>query len=164
LNHDDGLNPNRLADAEIVLVGVSRSGKTPLSVYMSMFGWKVANVPLVKGIDPPQELFSIDPQRVFGLNISLSNLIAQRHKRLEQMRNQSNTDYIEQRKVGEEIRFANFIFERGRFTVINVTSKPIETTANEIIGMISDRFKHKDRKLKTTDDQDLTSDNYLTLH
>jgi regulator of PEP synthase PpsR (kinase-PPPase family) len=164
LNHDDGLNTRRLADAEIVLVGVSRSGKTPLSVYMSMFGWKVANVPLVKGIDPPVELFSIPPSRVFGLNISLSNLISQRHKRLEQMGNQSNTDYIDQRKVGEEIRYANFIFEKGGFTVINVTSKPIETTANEIIGMISDRFKHKDRKLNTPDDEDLTSDNHLTLH
>jgi regulator of PEP synthase PpsR (kinase-PPPase family) len=164
LNHDDGLNPGRLSNAEIVLVGVSRSGKTPLSVYMSMFGWKVANVPLVKGIEPPEELFRLDPSRVFGLNISLSNLIAQRHKRLEQMGNQSNTLYIDQRKVGEEIRYANFIFEKGKFTVINVTSKPIETTANEIIGMISERFKHRDRKLNTPDDQDLTSDNYLTLH
>jgi len=164
LNHDDGLNPKRIAEAEIILVGVSRSGKTPLSVYMSMFGWKVANVPLVKGIEPPEELFHINPARVFGLNISLSNLIAQRHKRLEQMGNQTNTAYIDQRLVGEEIRYANFIFEKGGFTVVNVTSKPIETTANEIIGMISDRFKHQDRKLNTTDDQDLTSDNYLTLH
>jgi regulator of PEP synthase PpsR (kinase-PPPase family) len=149
LNHDDGMNPRRLHEAEIVLTGVSRSGKTPLSVYMSMFGWKVANVPLVKGIDPPKELFEVDPQRVFGLSISLSHLIAQRHKRLSQMGNTGNATYIEQIPVREELRFANFIFEKGGFTKINVTNKPVETSANEIIGHVSDRFGHEDRKLKS---------------
>ena len=146
LNHDDGLNPGRLLEAEIILIGVSRSGKTPLSVYMSMFGWKVANVPLVKGIEPPQELFEVDPKRVFGLSIGLSHLISQRHKRLEQMRNTSNKNYVDQIAVREELRFANFIFEKGNFTKINVTNKPVETSANEIIGLVSDRFGHGDRK------------------
>jgi regulator of PEP synthase PpsR (kinase-PPPase family) len=150
LNHDDGLNPNRLHEAEIILTGVSRSGKTPLSVYMSMFGWKVANVPLVKGIDPPKQLFEVDPQRVFGLTIGMSHLISQRHKRLEQMNNLENFDYIDNLRVKEELRFANFIFEKGGFTVVNVTNKPIETTANEIIGLISDRFGLEDRKVKET--------------
>lgn len=148
LNHDDGLNPQRLKQAEIVLTGVSRSGKTPLSVYMSMFGWKVANVPIVKGIEPPKELFEIDPRRVFGLSISLSHLISQRHKRLVQMGNDSNAIYIDNVHVRQELRFANFIIEKGKFTKINVTNKPIETTANEIIGLISDRFGHQDRKLR----------------
>lgn len=148
LNHDDGLNPKRLNQAEIVLTGVSRSGKTPLSVYMSMFGWKVANVPLIKGIEPPVELFQIDPQRVFGLSISLSHLISQRHKRLVQMGHSTNANYIDTVSVREELRFANFIFEKGGFTKINVTNKPVETTANEIIGLISDRFGHQDRKFK----------------
>lgn len=152
LNHDDGLNPKRLKDAEIILVGVSRSGKTPLSVYMSMFGWKVANVPLVKGIDPPEELFQIDSRRVFGLNISANYLIPQRQKRLEQMKNFSYSDYIDQRAVNEELRYANFIFEKGKFTVLNITNKPIETTANEIIGLISDRFEYESRKVRTKDD------------
>lgn len=150
LNHDDGLNPNRLREAEIVLTGVSRSGKTPLSVYMSMFGWKVANVPLVKGIDPPKELFEIDPQRVFGLSIGMSHLISQRHKRLEQMNNLENTGYIDNQAVKEELRFSNFIFEKGGFTIINVTNKPIETTANEIIGYVSDRFGLEDKKIEDT--------------
>ncbi len=152
LNHDDGLDTQRLFEAEIILTGVSRSGKTPLSVYMSMFGWKVANVPLVKGIDPPKELFEIDPNRVFGLNISLSNLLSQRHKRLVQMRNEGNTTYVDNIHVREEIRFANFIFDKGGFTKINVTQKPIETTANEIIGLISDRFGHVDRKINKSGD------------
>ncbi|MBN1117317.1 MAG: kinase/pyrophosphorylase [Bacteroidales bacterium] len=152
LNHDDGLNPGRLHDAEIVLTGVSRSGKTPLSVYMSMFGWKVANVPLVKGIDPPKELFEINPQRVFGLSINSSHLISQRHKRLSQMGDFDGTNYIDQQKVRQELQFANLVFERGGFTKINVTNKPVETSANEIIGLISDRFSHDERKHQKPED------------
>lgn len=151
LNNDDGLNPKRLKEAEIILTGVSRAGKTPLSVYMSMFGWKVANVPLVLGIDPPKELFTVDPKRVFGLNITTTHLIPQRAKRLRQMNNEQNTDYIDQRKVSEELRYAQQIFERGKFTVINVTNKPVETTANEIIGLISDRFGYDAQKIKDVD-------------
>jgi regulator of PEP synthase PpsR (kinase-PPPase family) len=158
LNHDDGLDPQRLLEAEIILTGVSRSGKTPLSVYMSMFGWKVANVPIIKGIQPPKELFEIDPKRVFGLNISLSNLLSQRHKRLVQMRNEGNPNYIDNLHVREEIRYANFIFDKGGFTKINVTQKPIETTANEIIGLISERFGHVERKIKSKGDQGFTKE------
>ena len=66
LNHDDGLSPQRLNEAEIVLCGVSRSGKTPLSVYLALYGWKVANVPLVPGINPPEELFKIEPVHTAG--------------------------------------------------------------------------------------------------
>ena len=117
---------------------------------MSMFGWKVANVPIVKGIDPPDELFKVDPRRVFGLNISPSHLISQRLKRLEQMGNVLNEDYIDNTIVREEIRFAYFIFEKGGFTIVPVNNKPIETTANEIIGMISDRFGQQERKIKST--------------
>jgi hypothetical protein len=148
LNHDDGINHERLKHAEIILTGVSRSGKTPLSVYMSMFGWKVANVPLIKGIAPPKELFEVDPKRVFGLSISLSHLISLRHKRLSQMRDMNNSNYIDNVSVRAELRFANFTFEKGNFTKINVTNKPIETTANEIIGLVSDRFGHQDSKLR----------------
>ena len=148
MSHDDGLNPNKLHKAEIILAGVSRAGKTPLSVYMSMFGWKVANVPLVKGIEPPKELFEVDPKRVFGLNINIKYLIAQRYKRLMQFGNMNNQTYIDQKAVRDEIQNAKLIFERGNFTVINVTNKPIETSANEIIGYISDRFGQATRKLK----------------
>jgi len=146
LNHDDGLNPQRLQKAEIILTGVSRCGKTPLSVYMSMFGWKVANIPLVNGITPPPELFEVDPRRVFGLTISLSHLLSIRNKRLSQMGDSQNINYIDQRSVREELRNANFIIEKGGFTKINVTNKPIESSANEIIGLVSDRFGYEDRK------------------
>lgn len=140
LNQDDGVNPDRLKNAEIVLLGLSRSGKTPLSIYMSMFGWKVANVPLVKGIQPPMELYDIDPKRVFGLSINLPSLLAMRHKRMGQLGDLGQINYTDTNYIREEIQYAHFIYERGGFTRINVTNKPIETTANEIIQLISDRF------------------------
>ena len=150
LSHDDGIDAHRLLNADIILTGVSRSGKTPLSVYMSMFGWKVANVPLISGIEPPKELFEVDPKRVFGLSINPSHLIAQRVKRLEQMGNLMNKNYIDNNYVRDELRYANFIFSKGGFTIINVNNKPIETSANEIISLISERFGHQERKIKST--------------
>ena len=146
LNHDDGLNTARLNKAEIILTGVSRSGKTPLSVYMSMFGWRVANVPLIAGISTPKELFEVDPRRVFGLSIAPNQLISQRKNRLAQMGNLDNQNYVDINEIRKEIKNANFVFERGKFTRINVTNKPIETSANEIIGLISERFGYEERK------------------
>ena len=151
MNHDDGLNTNHLKNAEIILTGVSRAGKTPLSVYMSMFGWKVANVPLINQYEPPTELFEVDPRRVFGLRISPEQLIPLRSKRLKNQHLTGKIDYIDEKIVQEEVRFANRIFERGGFTVINVANKPIETTANEIIGMISERFNYDTQKIKNVD-------------
>lgn len=147
LSHDDGMSPERLKNAEIILTGVSRVGKTPLSVYLAMFGWKVANVPLVKGIQPPEELFEVDPQRVFGLHIGVSQLIAHRKKRLLSWNNHQNELYVDEQSVREEIRYAMFIFDRGGFTVLNVTNKPIESTANEILNKMSSRFSYGGRKL-----------------
>lgn len=149
LSHDDGMSPQRLRDAEIILTGVSRAGKTPLSVYLAMYGWKVANVPLVKEVQPPPELFEVDPQRVFGLHIGVSQLIAHRTKRLHSWNNHQNEFYIDQQSVREEIRKAMFIFDRGNFTVINVSNKPIESTANEILNLMAKRFSYGGRKLES---------------
>jgi regulator of PEP synthase PpsR (kinase-PPPase family) len=146
--YDDGQNPDRLPDAEIILTGVSRTGKTPLSVYMSVFGWKVANVPIILGIEPPRQLFNVDPNRVFGLSININYLIAQRNKRLNRISDAENHNYIDYSLVRNEIQYANMIIERGKFTKINVTNKPIETSANEIIGFISERFVHEDRSFE----------------
>jgi regulator of PEP synthase PpsR (kinase-PPPase family) len=147
LNHDDGLNPHKLHKAEIILTGVSRSGKTPLSVFLAMYGWKVANIPIVLGIDPPKELFEVDPNRVFGLSISPSQLISHRMKRLISINNTNNTNYVDERLVSQELRNANFIFEKGKFTVLNVSNKPVETTANEILNFMSERFEYRNRRL-----------------
>ncbi len=157
LSHDDGMSPERLQSAEIILTGVSRAGKTPLSVYLAMFGWKVANVPLVKGIQPPEELFNVDPNRVFGLHIGVHQLIAHRKKRLLSWNNHQDEKYIDEKSVREEIRNAMFIFDKGNFTVLNVTNKPIENTANEILNIMSKRFSYRGRKLESPyHDQDKT--------
>ncbi len=140
LAHDDGLNPDKINNADVVLTGVSRAGKTPLSVYMAMFGWKVANIPIVKGMEPPEELFKIDAGRVFGLTLSLSTLITQRSKRLARMGNVSLDSYVEPHDVREEIDYAESIFRKGGFTVIDVTDKPIESSSNEIIAFIMQRY------------------------
>jgi len=140
LKVDDGQNPDKIIHADIVLTGVSRTGKTPLSVYLAMFGWKVANVPIVPRIDPPDELFRADPRRVFGLNISPVYLIAQRANRVRSLHMDESTDYINQRKVREELGYAQRIFERGGFTEIQITNKPIESSANEILTILTSRF------------------------
>ena len=140
LNHDDGLNARNLHKADIVVTGVSRCGKTPLSVYMAMFGWKVANVPLIEGIDPPKELFEIDKNRVFGLNINLSHLIVQRQKRWKNFGKLTNNNYVDSKLVAKELQYASFLFKRGGFTKINISNKAIESTSNEIIGFLFERF------------------------
>ncbi|MDO8951190.1 MAG: kinase/pyrophosphorylase, partial [Draconibacterium sp.] len=111
--------------------------------------WKVANVPLVNGIQPPEELFKVDPQRVFGLHISAAQLIAHRKKRLLGWNNHQIDSYIDEREVREEIRRAMFVFDRGGFTVINVSNKPIESTANEILNIMTERFAYGGRKLES---------------
>jgi [pyruvate, water dikinase]-phosphate phosphotransferase / [pyruvate, water dikinase] kinase len=147
LSTDDGMSPKKLDQADIILTGISRTGKTPLSIYLAMFGWKVANVALVKDIPPPEELFSVDANRVFGLTIDSSDLMAQRKRRVSQMGNFNSDSYLDIKTINKELLYADNVFKRGRFTVIDVTDKPVESTANEIVNLIQDRFEIKDRKL-----------------
>ena len=138
--HDDGQNYEKIEKADIILAGVSRTGKTPLSIYLAMFGWKVANVPIVPGIEPPETLFQVDPRRVFGLDISIIYLIAQRANRVKNMNFGEDTDYLDRRKVREELDYAKRIFAKGGFTSLDVTNKPIEYSANRITTLLTDRF------------------------
>lgn len=135
--HDDGRNPQGWDEAEIVLAGVSRTGKTPLSMYLSVQGWKVANVPLVKGIDPPQELFQLDRRRVFGLVIDPEQLISHRLKRQSRLGISLGVAYTDLEEVDNEVEATRRIFRRSGFSIVNVTDKPIEETADEIIARIT---------------------------
>lgn len=148
LNTDDGMNPDRLHHSDIILTGISRTGKTPLSVYLAMFGWKVANVPLVNNIPPPDELFKVDPKRVFGLSISMNTLIEQRRRRVATMGAFDHRSYLDPSEIILELDYATKIFRRGGFTTIDVTNKPIESSANEIVKFINERFDFMDRKLE----------------
>jgi regulator of PEP synthase PpsR (kinase-PPPase family) len=147
ISSDDGLNPKSIREADIVLTGISRTGKTPTSIYLAMLGWKVANVPLVAGTEPPRDLFMVDPKRVFGLDISTTRLISHRKKRLSDFGVRESTEYIEPRAIRKELDFAMSVYRQGGFTVINVTNKPVESVANEIIEHLSGRFNEKSRKI-----------------
>jgi regulator of PEP synthase PpsR (kinase-PPPase family) len=147
LSTDDGMNQNKLSQADIILTGISRTGKTPLSIYLAMFGWKVANMPIVRDIPPPDELFKVDPRRVFGLTVDTSNLLAQRKRRVSRMGNFDSGSYLDIRGISEELIAADNLFKRGRFTVIDVTNKPIESSANEIVHLLQERFEISDRKI-----------------
>lgn len=140
VKHDDGQHADKIENADIILTGVSRTGKTPLSIYLAMFGWKVANVPLVPGINPPESLFKVDKNRVFALDISVRYLIAQRGNRMKGLNISETTDYVDPPIVRRELDYAESIFRKGGFTVINITNKPIESSANEILTLLTERF------------------------
>jgi len=144
---DDGLNSKSIHEADIVLTGISRTGKTPTSIYLAMLGWKVANVPLVQGIEPPEDLFRVDPNRVFGLDISTGRLVSHRIKRLADFGFNESTQYIDPKAIRSELDYALSIFRRGGFSVIKVTNKPIESVANEIIEILSLHYNAKSRKI-----------------
>jgi regulator of PEP synthase PpsR (kinase-PPPase family) len=138
--HDDGKNPEGWSKAEIVLVGVSRVGKTPLSMYLSVRGWKAANVPLVSEIPPPPELFMVDPRRVVGLMISPSQLVDHRKKRQRRLGVVRHGTYTNPVDLYDEVEAARKLFRRHGFAVIDVTDKPIEESADEVISLMLRRL------------------------
>jgi regulator of PEP synthase PpsR (kinase-PPPase family) len=140
MKHDDGLNAGGWPEAEIVLVGVSRVGKTPLSMYLAVLGWKVANVPLVPDIDPPPSLSELDPRRVIGLTIDPMRLVFHREQRRRRLGAPGLEAYTDPKAVYKEIERARQLCRRGGLTIIDVTDKPIEASANQIIDMITRRF------------------------
>jgi regulator of PEP synthase PpsR (kinase-PPPase family) len=142
VDHDDGKRAHELAQAEIVLTGVSRVGKTPLSMYLSTMGWKVGNVPLVKGIQPPPTLFEIDHRRVIGLTIEPGQLIAYRKRRGQHIGLLAKSAYTTPAELIEELTFAQEVFRRGRFATVDTTDKPIEESADEIIARVERELKY----------------------
>jgi regulator of PEP synthase PpsR (kinase-PPPase family) len=133
VKHDDGQEVGHLIHADIVLVGVSRTSKTPLSTYLAHHGWKVANVPLVLGIDPPKELFQVDPKRVVGLYIDPQRLVELRLARLKHLGQDPRTAYADLEEIEEELRYAKLLFRRQGWVSVNVSGKAVEETANEVL-------------------------------
>ena len=136
VNHDDGLRDHELDKAEIILVGVSRTFKTPLSIYLAFKGWYVANIPLVMDIKPPKNLFKVPPERVFGLLTNPIRLAALRKARHEYLGNATG-NYVNPDYVKREINYSKRIFSNNpKWQIINVTNKPIEEISTEIIALI----------------------------
>ncbi len=141
VRHDDGQNIDDLERAEIVLVGVSRTSKTPLSIYLGYRGWKVANVPLVMGLDPPKQLFKLPRKRVVGLVIKPERLAELRQARAVQM-GVSSLGYADLDYIRQEMSYATEIFElRSDWPLVDVTTKPIEETAAEVVALLGRTWK-----------------------
>jgi len=133
---DDGVGGG-LQDADIVLVGVSRTSKTPLSIYLGYLGYKAANVPLVKGIDPPPELFEIDQSKIVGLTIDATRLSEIRLERIRWMR--GDRRYAALTEIYDELAYAEQVHRRLGCPVIEVSELSIEEIAHRIIRVVEQR-------------------------
>ncbi len=134
---DDGLGAG-LTDADIVLVGVSRTSKTPLSMYLGYLGHKVANVPIVRGIEPPTELFAIDRAKIVGLTIDAERLSEIRQVRARLMR-LSKSAYSELVEIYEELEHAADVHRRLGCPVVDVSELSIEETAQRVLRIVERR-------------------------
>ncbi len=144
VRNDDGKEPRNLPKADLVLVGVSRTSKTPLSTFLAQKGFKVANVPLVLGIAPPEELFQINQEKIFGLTIKPEALSQIRSVRLKHMGMPADTSYAQRDHITQEIAFAQHIYrEHPGWPIIDITGKAVEETAADIMRIKKDRELRK---------------------
>jgi regulator of PEP synthase PpsR (kinase-PPPase family) len=139
VKHDDGLAGEGLGEAEIVLIGVSRTGKTPLSMFLGYLGYKTANVPLVRGIEPPQALFRIERSKIVGLTIDPERLSRIRGRRLRAIGARGRDGYADLNKIYEELEEAATVQRRLGCPVIDVTNLAVEEAAHRVIGLVEER-------------------------
>ena len=137
VKYDDGVGAG-LDEADIVLVGVSRTSKTPLSIYLGYLGHKVANVPVVKGIAPPKELFEIDPAKVVGVTIHADRLADIRRARVRNL-GTNNRRYAELGEIYDELDEASALHRRLACPVIDISELSIEETAQRILRTVESR-------------------------
>jgi regulator of PEP synthase PpsR (kinase-PPPase family) len=149
--HDDGRDLTGLDLADIVILGISRTSKTPLSMYLSQQGWKVVNIPIIRGFQIPDELMAIDQRRVIGLMIDPEDLTTIRRNRLSRLGQERGGEYADPEKVNEEIAYADEIFKKNRkWPIFNVTGKALEETASEIIRLMASRRLTPPHSLENT--------------
>lgn len=144
VKHDDGQETRYLHKADLVLVGVSRSSKTPLSMYLAHKGYKVANVPLVFGIAPPEELFEIDQGKIVGLLIDPKRLVEIRTSRLINMRQSPRGSYNDHQQVEEELAACRQLYrQHPEWFVMNITNRSVEEAASEIMRRMELKGNHQ---------------------
>lgn len=141
VKYDDGRDPRGILKADIVLIGVSRTSKTPLSQYLAHQRLKVANVPLVPEVEPPEELFQIDPKKCFALIISPQKLNSIRKERLKALGLKDDANYARFERIEEEITHFKSVIDKIGCTVIDVTNRAVEETANVIISELQANSK-----------------------
>ena len=140
IKYDDGKNPWGLTKADLVIIGVSRTSKTPLSMYLANKQLKVANVPLVPEIPPPEELFKVPNNRIIGLLIDPHKLNEIRIARLKAMGLGDTANYADLRRIEEELDYALAIMQRLHCMIINVSNRAIEETASLILEYLRKNF------------------------
>ncbi len=140
--HDDGISPENWEEADIVLAGVSRSSKTPTSIYLANRGYKTANIPIVVESPPPDILYHLRHPMVVGLTTSADRLVQVRRNRLLALNQAPETDYVDDDAVRRELAFARRMFADNDWPVIDVTRRSIEETAAAIIGLLEQRRDH----------------------
>lgn len=137
ISHDDGRNPQDLTEADIVLIGVSRSSKTPLSIYLSQMGYRVANIPLDPKTNPPEEVYDVDPTRLFGLMTSPEVLVDIRKKRLGAAQAAVAGSYADYEKVCQDLDKSRALMRKLGCIVVRTDRRAIEETAQEILRYYS---------------------------
>ena len=135
IQHDDGQSQNDLNEADIILTGVSRTSKTPTCMYLANRGLKAANVPLVPGIDPPEELLTATRPLIVGLTTSPERLLQIRKNRLLSLNEDNDTEYIDPEQIKNETTEARRLFARQQWPIIDVTRRSIEETASAILNL-----------------------------
>lgn len=137
VHHDDGQGVDTLDEADIVLVGVSRCSKTPLSIYLSMRGWKVANIPIVLGVRPPRQLDEIDQTKIVSLTINKDELVRIRQHRVRSLGAATDGEYADPETVAEELAYCRRIVRHGYpWPIVDITGKSIEESAKEVISLV----------------------------
>ncbi|MEC8053997.1 MAG: pyruvate, water dikinase regulatory protein [Pseudomonadota bacterium] len=131
--HDDGQMAQTLHEADIVLLGVSRTSKTPTSLYLANRGYKTANIPIVPSVDLPAELFQLTDPFVIGLTNDPNRLIQIRQNRILMLNQRDNTDYVDLEQVRQEVQNARRLFAKQGWPVIDVTRRSIEETAAAVL-------------------------------
>ncbi|HEY0085263.1 MAG TPA: pyruvate, water dikinase regulatory protein [Allosphingosinicella sp.] len=144
--HDDGVGAENWEEADIILAGVSRTSKTPTSIYLANRGYKVANVPLVPEAPPPPEFYGLRHPLVVGLTTNPERLIQIRRNRLLSLNQAPETDYVHLEAVNAELAFARRIFADNGWPVIDVTRRSIEETAYAIVKLCNERVDSAGKK------------------
>lgn len=137
VKYDDGKDPRGILKADIILLGISRTSKTPLSMYLAYRNYKVANIPLVPEVDPPKELFEISPRKIIGLTNDPEKLNSIRIERLKDMGMKASSTYANMDRILTELDYAHRLFTKLRCPIINVSAKAIEETASIITSIVS---------------------------
>ena len=137
--HDDGVAWEDWEEADIVLAGVSRSSKTPTSIYLANRGYRVANIPIVVESPPPPALFGLRSPLVVGLTTAPERLIQVRRNRLLSLNQQPGTAYVDAERVAAEVQYARRMFADNAWPVIDVTRRSIEETAAAVINLLNER-------------------------